>query len=198
MAISPVKIGNMALSNIGDSGTIESFNEDSAQAKEINIWYDFAREQVLEGLDWNFARKRQTLALHGDDPPDTWLYRYQYPADCIAIRSLENPAGLKADPVPFTFENSLDGNQKTILTNLESAKALYTFNLTSTLLFSPSFILAFSYLLGHYIAYPLTGKFAVKEKMLAMYKIVLREAQAFNAQEQMDDTPRDAPWISGR
>ncbi len=153
VSISPVRIGNMALSHIGTTATIEAFTENSVEARQINLWYDFSRQQALEAMDWNFARKRQFLALHSDDPPTyDWLYRYQYPSGALVIRRLVNPLGLEANVVPFRVENSSDGETKTVLTNLEDAEAEYTFDLTSTSLFSPLFVEALSFLslfLGH-------------------------------------------------
>lgn len=197
--ISPVRIGNMALSHIGVSSTIESLTENIPEATQINLWYDFSREQALEILDWNFARKRQTLALHSDDPPeDVWTFRYQYPADALKIRRMVNPAGKTVDAVPYEIENSDDGSEKTILTNLEDAVSVYTFNLNSTALFSPLFIEALSFLLAHHIAFPLTGSPEIKKEMLQTYVALVRVAQTYNALEGQADPPRDAEHIRDR
>ena len=63
--IGEVTIARMALSHIGAS-SIESLSEDSAEAKEANTWYAVSRQTALEAFNWNFARKRQLLAVHGD------------------------------------------------------------------------------------------------------------------------------------
>ncbi len=57
-SISQVAIGNMALSHIGASSTIESFGEDTNGAQQVNLWYDFSRQQTLESYDWGFARTK--------------------------------------------------------------------------------------------------------------------------------------------
>ena len=197
--VSPTRIGNMALSHIGVSGTIESLTEDVPEASQINLWYDFSREQALSTLDWNFAIKGQTLALHSDDAPtDIWDFRYQYPADALKVRRLVNPSGKLADASPFEIENSVDGSEKTIVTDVEDAVAVYTFNLSSTALFSPLFIEALSYLLAHHISFPLTGSPEIKKEMLQTYIALVRVAQAYNANERQDDPPRDAQHIRDR
>ena len=197
--VSPTRIGNMALSHIGVSSTIESLTENIPEATQLNLWYDFSREQALEILDWNFARKRQTLALHSDDAPDgVWTFRYQYPADALKVRRMVNPAGKTADAVPFEIENSDDGTEKTIVTNLEDAVAAYTFNLSSTALFSPMFIEAMSFLLASHIAFPLTGSPEIKKEMLQTYVALVRVAQTYNALEGQADAPRDAEHIRDR
>lgn len=197
-SISPVKIGNMALSHIGASSSVESFTENSSEAKQLKLWYDFSRRQALEALDWNFARKRQVLASHSDDAPGTWLYRYQYPTDCLSIREIENPYGKGADAVAFEIESSEDGGTKTILTDLSPATAIYTFDCTSTNLYSSMFIEALSYLLAHHISFSLNGKKDLKLTMLETYVGVLRLASAQNANERVDEPPRDAEWIRDR
>lgn len=197
--VDPVKIGNMALSNCGISNTIESFDENSIEAKQIKLWYDFARMQCLAALDWNFARKRFTLALDGDDAPTTeWSFRYQYPVDCLVVRKLVNPVSKTDDAVPFTVETNEDSTRKTIVTDLDSAVAVYTFDLTDTGLFSPVFINALSFLLAQYIAFTLTGRQSTVDKNLQKYIGTLRLAQSYNKMETVEPPTRDAEWVRDR
>lgn len=198
-AISAVGIANMALSNIGDASTIQSFSEKSPQAKQCDLWYDYSRRQVLEAYNWSFARKRLVLATHSDAPPElTWAYRYQYPSDCIKARFIENPLGPTADAVPFEIENSLDGTVKTILTNMDDATLVYTFDLTATNLFSAHFVECLSHAIAFHIALALTGKRTIKSDMLTVYNRLILSAPAQNANEQVEEPPRDADWIRGR
>ncbi len=196
--ISSTKIANLALSHVGTKSTIESLNEDSAEAKECKLWYDFAREETLKAHNWSFARKRFTLALHGDDAPDEWAYRYQYPADALAIHHLVNPAGAAADPVPFAVEMNNDGMTKTILTDLESACAVYTFNQQVTAFFTPYFIKLLARLLAHYVAFALTGKMSLANKQFTIYETLLPKAPAHDANEGQKAPPRDVDWIRAR
>lgn len=204
--ISPVGIANMALSHIGAKSTIESFTENSSAAKQANIWYDYSRLQVLEAYDWSFARKRRTLALHGDTISETaadplagvWGFRYSYPDDCVATRKIQNPNAPPDDAVPYDIETSLDGQQKTILTNLESAVLVYTWDLTNTDMFSVLFVSALSHLLAHQIAFSVTGERKIKITELNIYEGVLARAMAISANQSVDAPPREAPWIRAR
>lgn len=194
-----VRICNMALSHIGARSVIESLLENSTEAKQCNLWYDFSRKQALAPIDWNFARKRQILALHSDAADMIeWNFRYKLPVDNIVIRTLVNPAGPKVAAVPFKIETSNSGVEKTLLTNLSSAVALYTFDQTNTNLFTEPFIEALSYLLAHHICFTLTGKADMKEKLLGAYFVMLRQAGASASNEQVADAPKEAEWISGR
>lgn len=196
VALSPVNIGNLALSNVGSKSSIEDMNGASTEAKRIKQWYNPSRQQVLEAYDWSFARKREAMSLDGDDPPDQWTYRYQYPADCIAIRRIWNPAGEKAPPVPFALETS--NGRKTVLTDMEDAVAIYTYDVTDSGLFSMHFSMTLSYLIGAYIAMSLTGKRTIKQDCLEIYNKMIMAAPAQNANENVEPEPKDADWISGR
>lgn len=196
--MSDVRIANLALSNIGNSGTIQSFSELSTEANVTSLWYDFARLQVLESSDWNFARKTADLALHSDAPPALWGYRYQRPVDCVSIRKIVNPSGPDVDAIPYRIENSLNGETETILIDLEDAQVDYTFNATEVNLFSTTFITGLSYLLAHYISMPLTNSPEIQDAMLQKYIGFIRIAAARNANEEVQAPPRDAEWIRGR
>lgn len=197
--VSAVKIGNMALSHVGAFSSIESLTEDGVEANQINLWYSYSREMALEASDWSFARKRLTLALHGDDAPETdWTYRYQYPVDCLTFRRIVNPAGKENDASPFELEASEDGLSRTIVTDIEDAVGVYTFDQQLPAMFSSMFVSVLSYLLAHHIAFALTGSSVIKDDMLKMYVPLLNIAAAQNANEQMSPPPREAESIRGR
>jgi len=197
--VSQVLIANMALSNIGTKSEIASLDENSVEAKQCKLWYDLSRKQALEAFDWGFARKRLTLALHADDAPeDRWAYRYQYPADCITARYIENPGGPTADAVPFEIELSDDGSTKSIVTDMEDAKLIYTFDQQQTGIFSLHFVETLSHLLASHIALKLTGKRSIKGDMIQAYRSLIRVAPAQNANEQIARAPREAESIRAR
>ena len=150
--ISDVIIANMALSHVGAKSTIEAIGEASTEGRVIDLWFEFSRKQTLEGHDWNFARKRRTLTTHAEDPPEgVWGFRYVYPGDCVAARKIENPTAsaplvwiqnftdpeTRGDAIPFEVEMNDAGNEKTILTNLDDAKLVYTFDQTDAGVYSP-------------------------------------------------------------
>ena len=202
----------MALSNIGARSSIEDLTENTAEAQQINLWYDFAKGESLEAFDWSFARKRLTLATHADDPPDgVWAYRYQYPADALVMRRLENPTNVGSadtifshrdniggDAVPYNIEVDDSKESKTILTNLESAVGVYTFDLETTSLFSKLFIQTLASNLGFHIAMTLTGKKEIRKEQYDRFLELLTFAPASNANEEVSKPPREAEWIRGR
>ena len=210
--ISPVRICNMALSHIGARSRIETLSEQSAEAKECSLWYDYSRLATLEGFDWSFARKRLQLALAGDPPlDDTWCFRYQYPVDCVAAREIVNPSLVRIDPgyntllftdrtdaIPFEVEISDDGTANTILTNQPEAILKYTFDQEQTSIYSPYFVKAFSRHLASQIAYALTGKVAIADRNFEVWQLMMIRASGHNANERVGEPERDADTIRGR
>lgn len=213
---SDVLIGRMALTHVGARSTIESLSELSAEAKIVNLWLPFSRIQTLEAFDWSFARKRQTLATHGDAPPDgVWEFRYQYPSDCVTARLIQSPLipptatsvtneslwasvlGSGQDAIPFAIEQSSNGT-KSILCNLEQAVLVYTFDQTNYTLWTAQAIEALSRALASRIAFSLTGKASIANDQMRLFLALTRAAQGANANEQVDPKPRDAEWVRGR
>lgn len=196
--IDEVTIANMALSHIGTKTNIESLSENSAEAKQINLWYDIALDQSLAANDWSFARKKKTLATHADAADNEWAYRYQYPADCLAARFIQSPYGKARPPVPFEVELDSTGVAKSVLTDVENAVLVYTFRQTTPALFSPFFVIMFSYLLGHYASYKLSGKKEISDKLLNIYTNLALNAPTFDYNEGIHREPPQPEHIRMR
>jgi hypothetical protein len=197
-SISAVKICNMALSHIGNSTGIESLTEESSEAKTCNLWYDWTRVQVLESHNWNFAKKRLTVPLLETNPNTEWLYRYEYPSDCIKVRLIENPAGPNEDALPFIVENTSDSLNLSVLTDQEDAALIYTFDLANTNLFSSLFIDALSRRLSAAIAFTITGDRSVEQSEIATFQRIMAVAMSGNASEGMDKPERESEFIRVR
>lgn len=198
MAASDVTIANLALSRLR-AGTISSMGENSPAGKFSSIWYDESRKQLLESFDWGFARRTETLAVHGDAAPTTrWAFRYAMPSGCIVARYIQNPVSITADPVPYQIEMNDAGTESTLVTNVEDAVLIYTYDLSTTTLFSPSFVDALSWLLSYNLAWPLTGKGELQDRAERGFNISMRAAAAHDANEQKYEPRRQASWIEAR
>lgn len=194
-SLSTTRIANMALSHIGAKSTIESLTESSAEAQECSLWYDFSRLQTLEAFDWSFARRRLTLTKHTEDPPGIWGYRYVYPANCVSFRMIQHPAGEEADAIPFDIEVDSTLQAKSILTDLDDAIGVWTFDLETVNLFSPLFVEMFSLALASHIAIALTGDMEIKKEVVAGFASLKLAAPAANANERVGRHPREAESI---
>lgn len=198
--VTEIQIAKFSLARIGGEN-IEAFDppEDSTESHQVALWYHHCRRETLELFDWAFARKRLILASDFNDPPDgVWIYRYQYPADAIVVRSLENPAGRAADPVPFSIELPTSPEVKTILTDVGDAVAIYTANITTPSLYPPSFVNAFSLTLANKLMHPVRGDEKLKIEVAKEYEQMIKLAAALNFKQGKDHAPREAPWIEAR
>lgn len=194
-----IAIFNKALSHLGSAASIEHASARSNEARLYNKWYDTTRRGVLEALDWGFARRRQTLAEHSDDPPeDIWEYRYQLPSDCLAVRYLEQPAGHNADDPPFDLIESEDGETVTLVTDEEDAVLVYTRDVEAVNLFTPLFVNAMTFAMAANMAMEVTGKMVIKREMQAEAQRALITAAASSANQRREREPRDADWIRAR
>ena len=197
MAVTEVLIANLALSKVGADSTIASMTETSAEAEQCELWMDRARRQALAAFNWDFARVRATLVAHGDDPPDTWAYRYVYPADCLKALEIENPAGKQADKLAYKVEQSTDGT-KSILTDQNTAILIYTTDDDDPTLYSEWFIETLTSTLGSKIAFNLTGRTNLAAKLRAEARQMAILAPAMDATEKQESPPRDAEHTRGR
>lgn len=193
-----VTICNMAASHVGSKTTIESIDENHPVAKECKLWYEAARIQTLEDFDWDFARKSSALALHAEAAPtNRWSFRYQIPSDSVSPRVIENPAGPTADAVPYEIENAGD-ETLSIVTNMEDATLVYTYDVQNVALFSLGFIEALAFQLAYKISYKISGKASLKDRILRDYDRALQIAYASNAVRSVPPEERDASWVRAR
>lgn len=199
-SVTEVQIAKFALSRIGGEN-IESFDpvEDSTESHQVALWYHHCRRETLELFDWTFARKRVALALDSNAAPDgVWVYRYQYPADAVVVRSIQNPAGRAADPVPFDIELPTSPEVETILTDAADAIAIYTANIILPALMPPSFVNAFSLTLASKLMHSIRGDDVLKKEVREEYTQMIILAGNLNFKQGRDHLPREASWIEGR
>lgn len=201
MASSKTAIANMALSNIGISTYIADIDtERSKEANVIRLYYDQARDSVLEAYDWGFARKSRVLTLTAEEFTN-WEYAYSYPSDCVKARRIEyeglrNP---RADQrIPFEVRVNNDGTQRYIVTDQVDAELVYTMRLTDPNMFSPSFVNALSTVLSSLIAMPLSVSTSITDKATARAAQVLDGAVASDERESQEDHPADCEFIAAR
>jgi hypothetical protein len=152
MAFTDTEICNMALSHI-QSKSISNFDTDTGEEGEkCRLFYNLARQDTLSRFDWNFARQSTVLPVDAQDPDNTrYAYQYLRPADAISIRKLTHSSdesalidydqGLKVNP-------SGGAEQQVIYCDFENPLCTFTRDIKSNALFSPSFVVAFSYRLA--------------------------------------------------
>src|SRR5512146_1689119 len=103
MTLTDIQICNMALGHIGVTKFIAALTDRSNEANVCNLYYEQARDFVLEDLPWPFATRYISLGLVTDFTaltiPHDWSYAYRYPSDCVFARRLVTTIG-RTDPNP--------------------------------------------------------------------------------------------------
>lgn len=157
---SPEDVCNAALTRIGFQKRISNMYDGSVGANlALNI-YSQTRDEQFRLFDWGFAERDKTLDLlktapvGGYTPPGIWnntypmppwIYEYDYPQDCIKIRSLRGSPPIIPiyDPQPIEFRIANDKTftpaQTVVLCNLAGAIAVYTARVTDPNTWEPSF-----------------------------------------------------------
>jgi hypothetical protein len=166
---SDVDICNMALSHVGDDGTISSIEppDGSVQSGHCARFYPIALAELLDNTNsWGFARTTVRLAPVTNTKAQ-FGYAYALPSDCIRPLSIvgfgsgevegEYPYAFRANWYPngsfgkasFYTENGV------LYTDKDDAELTYGRYLRDTSRFNGSFVAALSYLVASYLAGPL-------------------------------------------
>lgn len=198
MAATVVQICNLALSNLGISTLLSSLDEDSNEARVCNIWYEMTRDAVLQDFEWNFAKRRVSLAELSEAAATEWDYVYAYPSDCIQTRMLTLP-GIRhpRNDQRVQFEVAYNGSQRVIYTDQIQAELIYTSRVTDAAIFPPLFVVSLSWALAAAIAPSLVGQIAgqsVAASMRQVYQQMLMQAAAA-AMREGQEGPEPEPEL---
>jgi hypothetical protein len=156
---SKTDICNLALIKIGKNRVIDIDSDDSQQATDLKLVYDFTLSEILAEADWSFAVFRQSLNKSVETPLYEWSYKFQLPTNPEYVRliSIENEPD-------YTIEG------KYILTNTDNIKITYIGKVTDPNQYTIPFQNAFVALLAYKICYNLTNSSSREKEILAEYQ----------------------------
>lgn len=179
---SDVDICNMALSHFGNDATVASINppDGSVEAGKCKVFFPIARREILEHMDWSFARRRKLLTPIVADS-DVWQYAYARPSECLKERRILKVHDGYGQTLPVASRSAFSlGEEQSnaefvvengvIFTNEPDAVLIYTVDITDSTKFPASFLPAFSHMLASYIVGPI-----VRGKAGAQLARALRE-----------------------
>lgn len=197
---SVIEICNLALSNIGNSRSINNLNEQSKEAGACDLHYESCRDSVLADFDWNFATKRVALADTGNPPPD-WQYAYQYPTDCLRITEIMVPGQrypTAAMRVQYEVGADYAGTGKLIYTDQPSAWLKYVSRVDDVNMFDAIFVEALAWRLAAAINMQLTGDASLGNNALNMYSVVIRSAGTHSMNESQEPAAPESEFTTAR
>lgn len=178
MALNSVAIANMALGHLGKDG-ITAMNDNSAEGRACNFWFDISAREALTGSTWTFARKLAVLAELTNDFAERWVYKYDEPADALTIVRVVASYDPRGD-VPVDMER-MNGF---IYTNVSPASVDYVFDNLTTTSWSPQFDMAVSFLLARNMSMQLTRKRQLFTDMDALWRDSKSKAVEHDAGQQ--------------
>lgn len=218
--MSEVDLCNRALGLVGARALINSLNDPVQAAVQCKLHYTPTRKMLLRAAHWGFARRQLTLAQIGTLAAGTsqypWLYEYAYPANCLKMRYLVEPApGNVLLPttgetlVPYTSSrmwrfligNDLDsgGNQRRmILSNLYQAVGVFTIDVTDTNIFDDLFSDALVAGLAANLVIPLSGNVNMRASFIQSAAMAVVNARVADGNEALPSTAHTPDWIQAR
>lgn len=237
--MSEVSICNRALQAIGTRTQIASLTEQSVEARNCNLILADTRDEILGMAFWNFAKKTAYLSLvkaapgtpsnplnpsnfglwSAAYPPPPWLYEYQYPTDCIQVRSIVQQMQNYYVGIPLTsngvgtypyfigpgamFEVASDTDtngqdQNVILTNQYQAIGVYTKRVTNPLLFSNLFTEALVQAMAAKLVLAMNGQVAMANTKFAQANAFIKEARTSDGNEGLTIIDPIPDWIACR
>lgn len=204
---------NHALQRIGVNKKLTNLGTDVSQEAEVcRTFYGLVIERVLRDHPWDFATRYATLALVGgtvDTPVNgDWQYSYRSPTNMLFARRIvgQNDQKRKYDPNPIPFREGSDATGSLIYTDVEldddndlDVQLEYTIRLDCPARFGDAtFRSAVAWRLAAEIAPSLSRDEKRQQFCLQMYQLELNDAGVTDAQEQQQEAPGDADWITGR
>ena len=198
------EIINLALSHLGQKPLTSVTDaalatENTVQAKAaLRVW-DACLRDTLADRDWGFATVNEFVLQEATYSTVNYDYAYTYPSICIALWRVYTTETTKKD-LGEIFEVVYDyaGSQQLILTDQEDAYARFTYYLIDTTRFSPKFVMALSHKLAAALAIPLNGKEEQAKAELAVYNVVLSEAQRISSYEKNEAKSTSNPFVDAR
>lgn len=173
---SAVDICNIALSHLGARAQVSAISppDGSVEAGYCARFYPLARREVLEAMNFSFAKTRAQLAEVANDST-VWTYAYALPSDCIRplrVLKLEYaqqialiwPIGYRyTDGEWLRIEDSFSERGsatfeiegQVLRTNEPEAVLLYKKDVTDTTRLSPLAVSAIGQVLAGYLAGPI-------------------------------------------
>jgi len=192
---SDVDICNMALAHLGEDGVVVSITppDGSAEAGHCARFFGLARTEALEMHSWAFATKRVALAALTNDGT-AWGYKFALPSGCVKVRKVL-PYGVYDETK--SMEYVVEG--QSLYCQDEAPTLIYTWSITDTTKYTSGFLSCFSYLLGSYVAGPITKKAATVQALRNMAVSVAAVAAASDANASVSETHSSpAPWVEAR
>lgn len=188
-----ITLTRQALLHLGSDSLLESFSEESKEAKVANIFFEDAKRASLRDYNWNFATSEKPLALYGTASGE-YLYQYKYPNNCVKARKIVSPI----PDLDIPFKVGSDGGVQVIKTNQEQAVLEYTEDVEISQVIDASFLEAFTLKLALMLVMPLSANASLLDRLEQRYQRALFKAETNDANEGQAEEQPVPDWIKSR
>lgn len=192
---------NLSLVNLGQNVITQAQLTANAHPSAVaaNLWWEPCRDEVLGSNNWSFATVTATLsALDIDDA--RWDYVYSYPVSAVSsMWYVYNDATASIrDQQEFTVRYIPTLGVSAIFSDLDEAKVEYTYKVTDTTMWSPQFIMAFTYRLAAAMAMSITGAGDKGLQAAQTFNGLIAEAKRLSFYEKPKKPDEDCKYINAR
>lgn len=172
-----VRVVNRAFQAVEHLRRLDSLDDGSPEADAANLHLPAAIAQVLEAVDWNFARKYSKIyAASGITTHPARPHAFILPADCIRVREIVEPTGLAWE------------RQDRVIAANDAGPILiaYTAQAGDATRWPPNFEAAVVKLLAHYLAPGFTRSANRAEILMTQAQQLMEAAAAAEGREQSE------------
>lgn len=210
---SQTDIVNLALYYIAQSVVIPTMIDDSKAADIANRLWEPSLEYLQTQRPWSFLRETRALGLSAGDAAPGWVYRYQYPVDCLRAWAITDLPGLQAQPNVlawcdgwarnhwlYRWQKARGSDGTVIDANVAGAYLIFTIREEDTSRFPPLFVEAFARLLAQRMAAPLIGDVGLNAQngLQQAFAAAMQEASAHDGNESGADAEMETPSMMAR
>ena len=202
---------NMALAYLG-KGRIASIDEQTEQARQCKLFYDYTKQRLLREYTWGFAKRIVQLA-ELDTVNPFYKHVYAYPNECICVKRIfecadvydENDKLRKVAVVDYTEAKRekyevymVSDNVRGIGCDVDKAWCEYAYDVVDLNVCSSDFIEALTHMLAYEMALALTGNMQLKNSEYQQAMAVLDRAKYTSAAEQHKEIKRSQGYFDAR
>lgn len=188
---SETSICNIALGLIG-VGRIADIDGQTSIERDCKTIFSHAREEVLGGYHWGFARKQALLAQSGTAPIidsnyGGYEFAYILPTDTIAPKQLADPK-TEFQRVGDTLHCDLE----------ENVYLHYTADISNPALFTAKFVNCLAHRLGAQLAIMVKKDQKLSQETWDIYYALLPTLEADDARSDNNPIDMSNPYIDAR
>lgn len=186
---SKVDLINRGLTKL-NAKRLTSINDGTKNSADANAVYDGILEEVLASFPWNFATRRVTLARLAAAPLYRYDFQFRIPPEPKCLKVWEAVADNQTPTKLYVIEGDDEG--QLLLTNFTAIDIKFTVKVIDTERYSPWFVESFVTRLSAELAYPVTGKRALKESLMKEYYFDIQIAGVNEGQQGEDYVADDS------